>query len=245
MKIAIIGYGKMGKEIERLANSNQIEVTKIIDIQNHQDIFQLKKIHTDVAIEFTQPTSAIDNIKICFEQNIPIVCGTTGWYEHMPTIKQWQKKYNGTLFYASNFSIGVNLYMKIIEYSTKLMNQFIGQYHIYIEETHHTQKKDSPSGTALTLSNIVMNQMKQFNKIENYLNQDVQNHSLSHTLPIYSYRKDSVIGEHKLTFESDVDSITLTHNAKNRTGFALGAIKAAEYLINQPAGIYTMNNLIK
>jgi len=245
MNIAIIGYGKMGKEIERLAKSNHIEVVKIIDIHNHQDIYQLKKIHTDVAIEFTQPTTAINNIKICFEQNIPIVCGTTGWYEHLPTIEQWQKKYNGTLFYASNFSIGINLYMKIIEYSTSLMNQFLAQYHLYIEETHHTQKKDSPSGTALSLSKIVMNQIKQFNKIENYLDQDIQNHTSPRTLPIYSYRKDSISGEHKIIFESDVDNITITHNAKNRIGFALGAIKAAEFLINQPAGIYTMNNLIK
>jgi len=245
MKLAIIGYGKMGKEIERLAKSFQIEIPKIIDIQNHQDIHQLKKLNIDVAIEFTQPTSAIENIKTCFEQNIPIVCGTTGWYQQLPTIEQWQKQYNGSLFYASNFSIGVNLFMKMVEYTSVLMNHYLEQYQTYIEETHHTQKKDSPSGTAITLSNIVLKNMKHFQKVENYLNQDIKNLSSPNTLPIYSYRKDAVVGEHKLIFESEVDSIVLTHFAKNRTGFALGAIKAAEFLINQPAGIYTMNNLIQ
>jgi len=141
MKLAIIGYGKMGKEIERLAKSFQIEIPKIIDIQNHQDIHQLKKLNIDVAIEFTQPTSAIENIKTCFEQNIPIVCGTTGWYQQLPTIEQWQKQYNGSLFYASNFSIGVNLFMKMVEYTSVLMNHYLEQYQTYIEETHHTQKK--------------------------------------------------------------------------------------------------------
>ncbi|MGQ9848216.1 MAG: 4-hydroxy-tetrahydrodipicolinate reductase [Bacteroidales bacterium] len=229
MKIAIIGYGKMGKEIEKLASKNNINIVKIIDIDNYNEINHLNKTEAEVAIEFTNPTSVIDNIEHCFKQNIPIVTGTTGWYNNLNQIEAMQKQYNGKLFYASNFSIGVHLFFKIASELSKIMNNYLDTYHIKIEETHHTEKKDKPSGTALELLKII-----------------AQNLGLnSEKITIESFRIDNIVGNHKAIFDSEIDTIILEHNAKNRKGFAIGALKAAEFLINNKPGIYTMNNLIQ
>lgn len=228
MKIAIIGYGKMGKEIENLAAQNNIKVNAIIDIQNSGDIYKLKPSEVDVAIEFTTPASVIKNIKICFEQNIPIVTGTTGWYEQLPEVEKLQKQYNGTLFYASNFSIGVNLFFKIAANLSQIMKNYLDTYHVKIEETHHTQKKDIPSGTALTLSKIIAMEL----------------HKSSEDINIEAFRIENIVGNHKAIFDSAIDTIILEHNAKSRIGFALGALKAAEY-VKDKKGIFTMNNLIQ
>ncbi len=228
MKIAIIGYGKMGKEIEKLAIQNNIKVSTIIDIQNAEEIHKLKQSEVDAAIEFTTPASVIKNINACFEQNIPIVTGTTGWYDQLPEVEKLQKQYNGTLFYASNFSIGVNLFFKMASDLSKIMKNYLDIYNLKIEETHHTEKKDKPSGTAITLSKIMAAELNK--KPEN--------------INIEAFRIENVVGNHKAIFDSEIDTIILEHNAISRQGFALGALKAAEF-VKDKKGIFTMNNLIQ
>lgn len=229
MKIALIGYGKMGKEIHTLALKNNIDVIKIIDVDNYNEINDLNQCGAEVAIEFTAPTSVIKNIEHCFKQNIPIVSGTTGWYLQFEQIESMQKKYNGKLFYASNFSIGVNLFFKMAAEISQIMKNYLNDYHVKIEETHHTQKKDKPSGTAITLSNIMTSKLQ--------LNPE--------SINIESFRIDDIIGNHKAIFDSYIDTITLEHNAKNRMGFAIGALEAAKFLVKKNSGIYTMNDLIQ
>jgi len=241
MNIAIIGYGKMGKEIERLALPKH-NVVSIIDIDNQKEIEQLHDKKTDVAIEFTNPESVINNIISCFKQNIPIVCGTTGWHNKLKIVEEECKKYNGSLLYSSNFSIGVNLFFYLVKQSAQLLNSYYNSYNISIEEIHHIQKKDSPSGTAITMANIIMKEIKNIEKWINYLNTQHE-HVNKQELPIFSKRIENVIGIHKLTYESDIDIISLNHEAKNRKGFAYGAILAAEY-IKDKKGIYTMNDLL-
>lgn len=229
MKIAIIGYGKMGKKIEELALNNNIDVVKIIDIVNYNEINHINQTGAEVVIEFTNPTSVIDNIEHCFKQNMPIVTGTTGWYNHFEKIEAMQKQYNGKLFYASNFSIGVHLFFKIASELSLIMHNYLDTYHVKIEETHHTEKKDKPSGTALELLKIIGSNLS--------LNTE--------NINIESFRINNIVGNHKAIFDSEIDTITLEHNAKNRKGFAIGALKAAQFLINKKPGIYTMNNLIQ
>lgn len=242
MNIAIIGYGKMGKEIERLALPEH-NIVCFIDINNQEDIKLLRKKNVDVAIEFTTPQSAVQNIISCFEQEIPVVCGTTGWHDKLEYIKNECNKYKGALLYSTNFSIGVNLYFHLVKQSAKIFNSYFQKYHLTIEEIHHTQKKDSPSGTAITMANIVMNEIQEIENWVNYLE------TLPETLnkkeiPIISKRIENVIGTHKLSYESDIDILTIEHKAKNRQGFAIGAITAAQF-IKDKKGIYTMNDLLK
>lgn len=228
MKIAIVGYGKMGKEIENLAAKYNIQVVKIIDIDNYNEINNLYQTETEVVLEFTNPSSVINNIEVCFKQNLPIVTGTTGWYEHLSQIEELQKKHQGKLFYASNFSIGVNLFFKVAAEFSENMKNYLNLYQVKIEETHHTQKKDKPSGTALTLSKIITPKLR--------LNE--------HEVNIEAFRIDNTIGNHKLIFDSAIDTITLEHNAKNRQGFAMGALEAARYIAKKEPGLYTMNDII-
>lgn len=218
----------MGKEIEKLAIQNSIKINTIIDIYNAEEIYHLKQKDVDVAIEFTNPTSVITNIKACFEQNIPIVTGTTGWYDYLPEIEKLQKQYNGTLFYSANFSIGMNLFFKMASEFSKIFKNYLDIYNLKIEETHHTEKKDKPSGTAITLSKIIAAELN--NKAQN--------------IDIESFRIENVIGNHKIILNSEIDTIILEHNAKSRRGFALGALKAAEF-IKDKKGIFTMNNLVQ
>ncbi len=241
MNIAIIGYGKMGKEIEKAALPKH-NIVCIIDIDNSNDISNLHKYKTDVAIEFTNPEAAVDNIIKCFEQNIPIVTGTTGWYQQLDIVRKKCNELNGALFYAPNFSIGVNLYFYIIQQVAKILQPHLNQYCLTIYETHHTQKKDSPSGTAISMANIIMSAIPQYQQWKNYLNNEPLQIS-NNELPIISKRIDSVIGTHQLLAQSDFDQIIIEHHAKNRKAFALGAIQAAEFLFNKK-GIYTMNDLL-
>ncbi len=243
MNIALIGYGKMGKEIETLAKTNQHHIVCKIDIDNHNEIHSLQSNHVDVAFEFTTPSSAVENINACFKQHIPVVCGTTGWYDHFQEISDLCKQTNGSLFYAPNFSIGVNIFMAISSYASEIMNSFLDNYSVRIEETHHTQKKDSPSGTAITLANEVMNKIKSLTLWKNFLN-ETPHSELQPELPVFSFRKDNIVGNHKLIFDSTSDTVTIEHNAKNRQGFALGALAAAQFIISRK-GIYTMHDLMK
>jgi len=236
MRIALIGYGKMGKEIEKIAIERGHEIIFKFDVTNEDDFIvdNLKK--NDVAIEFTQPSSAYNNYLKCFEANIPIVSGTTGWLDKISDIKSQCEDNKKTFFYASNFSLGVNLFFKLNKSLSKLMNKVEG-YDISISETHHTEKKDAPSGTAITLAeDIITNIVSK----EKWIKENAINDT---ELAIHSYRKDKVPGLHTIKYESDVDYIEITHSAKNRKGFALGAVLAAE-LTQIKSGFLGMDDLL-
>lgn len=237
MNIAIIGYGKMGKEIESMAKQLKHSISYIIDIKNSSDFNLILPANTDVIIEFTKPDSVIDNIYKSFAKRIPIVTGTTGWYDKMNGVEENCKKQNGTLFYAPNFSIGVSLFLEFSKLMSKKLSVYTN-YKVHIEETHHTQKLDSPSGTAIALANAILPNHK------NFSNWKSGNSCQESELPVLSHRIENVTGKHCLVYESPNDIIELVHEAKNRSGFALGAILAAEFVIHKK-GIYTMSDLLK
>lgn len=239
MKIAIIGYGKMGKEIEKIALSRHHKISIIIDKHNISDltIENLKK--SDVAIEFTQPTTAYDNYLKCFAANTPIVSGTTGWLERLSEIKNICKTRNKNFFYASNFSVGVNLFFRLNKFLAKIMKEQ-SDYDIELFEKHHVHKLDAPSGTAISLAEDIIAISK--NK-KTWVN-DATNES--NELQILSQREGEITGVHNVKYSSNFDEINITHNAKNRKGFATGAVLAAEFLYTQDkAGFYDMNDLLK
>ncbi|MCL2074088.1 MAG: 4-hydroxy-tetrahydrodipicolinate reductase [Marinilabiliaceae bacterium] len=237
MKIALIGYGKMGKEIEKIAVSREHEIVARIDPLLNEDFNSQQFKCADIAIEFTTPDSALHNYKECFKHNIPVVSGTTGWFQNIVEAKEWCEKRGQTLFYASNFSIGVNLFFELNDTLAQLMNDF-PQYEVSIAETHHTEKKDAPSGTAITLSEGIIKNLDR--KTDWNLNQA----SSSQTIEIKAFREGDVPGIHIVKYQSLVDEIEIRHSAKSRLGFALGAVLAAEYTINKK-GFLTMKNLLK
>ncbi|MDL2227825.1 4-hydroxy-tetrahydrodipicolinate reductase [Bacteroidales bacterium OttesenSCG-928-K03] len=224
MNCCILGYGKMGKTIERLLLQTGNNVIAVID--NEQDrINKIKEIkQCDIAFEFSMPETAYNNIIFCFENNIPIICGTTGWTEKLEEIKKLCTNSNQSMIYASNFSIGMNIFMQVNKYLSNIMAKF-DLYDVSISETHHIHKKDKPSGTALSLKNIIAEQM--------HLT-DVN---------IESFREGEIIGEHTIRYRSNVDNITLTHEAINRDAFAAGAILAAKWLIGKK-GYFEMTDVI-
>ena len=236
MKIALIGYGKMGKVIEQVAIERNHSIALIIDI-NNQDQFTKENLQNiDVAIEFTTPHTAIDNLTKCAQFDIPVVCGTTGWYENKITIENLFLQKNGSLLYTSNFSIGVNLFFKINEFVAKLMAKQEG-YSVNLQEIHHTQKKDAPSGTALSLAHQILPFYPHKTSIEN------SKTSNNNVLSIESFREDPAPGTHHVFYNSVEDTIQITHTAHNRNGFALGAVLAAEYIYNKK-GIFTMQDVL-
>ncbi|MDR2520574.1 MAG: 4-hydroxy-tetrahydrodipicolinate reductase [Bacteroidales bacterium OttesenSCG-928-I14] len=229
MNIALIGYGKMGHEIEKIALERGHCITSIIDTKNQRDFNSDNFIHyTDVAIEFTCPKSAFNNYMKCFERNIPVVTGTTGWLQNIWKIKKECLENKRTFFYASNYSIGVNLFFAVNKFFAKLMNTF-NQYDVLVEEVHHIQKLDTPSGTAITLAEGIV--------------KNIERKSFSN-LPIRSKRIGKFPGIHTVIYESESDIITIRHNAKNRRGFAFGAILAAEYT-QKKTGFLSMDDLLK
>lgn len=236
MKIALIGYGKMGKEIENLALKRGHNIIFKFDVNNQNEFTSenLKKV--DVAIEFTQPNSAFENYRKCFEANVPVVSGTTGWLEKLPEIKQQCDRYGQTFFYASNFSIGVNLFFKLNKQLAILMNKIEG-YDVSISEIHHLEKKDAPSGTAVTIAEDLI---KNLNNKETWVKENTVNET---EITVRSFREGKVPGTHTVKYDSDVDYIEIKHSAKNRKGFALGAILAAEFTKNNK-GFLTMDDLL-
>ena len=237
MNIALIGYGKMGKEIEQMAllRGHKIVLKGELNNENLLSSAQLKT--ADVAIEFSVPESAINNIYKCFEANIPVVVGTTGWLNSLDEVINNCNNKQQTLFYASNFSIGVNLFFKLNQQLAKLMNVY-PDYNVSIEEIHHIHKIDAPSGTSISLANQV---------IANNTNKKCWVNDLSNNkneLSIISQRIDEVPGTHTVTYQSSVDDISIKHIAHNRKGFALGAIIAAEWVIGKK-GVFGMNDLIQ
>ena len=236
MHIGIIGYGKMGREIEKSALSMGHSIEFIIDENNTKDlnINNLKKI--DVAIEFTTPVAAFENIRKCLEAKTSVVSGTTGWLDKYDEAVELCRKKNGSFLYASNFSIGVNILFHLNAMLAKIMNSF-EQYDVEINEIHHTTKLDSPSGTAITLADSII---KNIERKKEWKNEQTAN---KQTLSILSERKDSVPGTHTIKYNSNADLIELKHEAKNREGFASGAIIASEFIKNKK-GVFKMEDVL-
>ncbi|MFO7829607.1 MAG: 4-hydroxy-tetrahydrodipicolinate reductase [Bacteroidales bacterium] len=236
MKIVIIGYGKMGKEIEKMALQQGHEIILKIDQDNRKEFESDQFKQADVAIEFSNPENAYQNILQCFKADVPVVSGTTGWMNDFEKAVEVCKSENKTFFYASNFSLGVNIFFKVNEYLAKMMDNY-SDYKVNIEETHHTQKLDAPSGTAISLAKGVINNIGRLSKWEK---ENTQNEN---SIPVASFREGSVPGNHKVIYESSFDKICIEHDAKSRQGFAMGAILAAEFIHNKK-GYFTMDDLL-
>lgn len=236
MNIALIGYGKMGKAIEAIAVEKGHQIILKIDVDNYDDFTTSNLKKADVAIEFTTPDTAVANIRKCFEARTPVVVGTTGWLKELETIKKECEGKQGALITATNFSIGVNLFFAINDYVSKLMASY-NTYNVSLEETHHTQKKDAPSGTAITLAERVLTNIPSKNKWVNKVSDD------DSELEIISKRIDPAPGTHSVKYSSLVDDIEIIHTAHNREGFALGAVLAAEFIAGKK-GIYTMKEVL-
>lgn len=236
MKIALIGYGKMGKAIERIALSRGHEIVKIIDINNVDEIDSDEFRSADVAIEFTTPATAFDNYVKAFAQGVKVVSGSTGWTKRIDEVQQMCQRDGRTFFWTSNFSIGVNIFFALNKYLSAVMNDF-PQYKPSMEEIHHIHKLDHPSGTAVSLANGIIDQTDRINRWSE------ESDGNADTLLIEHRREGEVPGTHIIRWESDVDKITLTHEAKSRDGFALGAVVAAEWVATQQ-GFITMDMLM-
>ncbi|CAL2055306.1 4-hydroxy-tetrahydrodipicolinate reductase [Tenacibaculum sp. 190524A05c] len=230
MKLALLGYGRMGKEIEKIALERGHE---IVITSNGEEAYDITK--ADVAIDFSIPTSAYNNISTCIENNVPVVSGTTGWLDKYNDAVELCKEKKGGFIYASNFSLGVNIFFALNEKLAEMMNPQ-KQYNLDIEEIHHTKKLDAPSGTAITLAEgIINNSDKQ--------KWELDGESTNELIPITAVRTPDVPGTHTINYNSEVDSIEIKHTAHNRKGFALGAVVAAEWLIGKE-GVYSMRDVL-
>jgi len=236
MKIALLGYGKMGHIIEKIATDRKHEIVLKIDYDNQHDLTAENLAMADVAIEFSTPATVLGNIKSCFNAGLPVVVGTTGWYNWLGEIKQQCQDGDHALIYASNFSIGVNVLFYVNRVLAKLMSNY-PYYDVQVEEIHHTQKVDSPSGTAITLAEGIIENLDSKKTWTNVLTTDGDESSGDAVAPeqllIESFRIDSVPGTHTVLYDSEVDTIELKHTAHNRNGFALGAVMAAEWIQNK------------
>jgi 4-hydroxy-tetrahydrodipicolinate reductase len=243
MKIALLGYGKMGKAIEAIAleknqkaGKNLYEIVLKVDVDNRHTITKEELAAVDVAIEFTSPETAIDNIKWCFEANVPIVVGTTGWTKELKNIQQLAAETDKSFLFAPNYSIGVNIFFEINRKLAAIMDNY-EEYDVDMLEVHHTQKLDSPSGTALFAALDVLKRIKRKDKWKNEASDNQA------TLSIISERTPDVPGTHVVTYSSPIDQIELKHTAHNRTGFASGALLAAEWLVGKK-GYYSMEDVL-
>ena len=250
MKIALIGYGKMGHMIEDIALQRGHEIVCKIDADNQQDFDSDAFINADVAIEFTNPTAAYGNYLKAFSHNVKVVSGSTGWMkDHKADVEALTKDGKQTLFWASNFSIGVAIFSAVNRYLAKIMNQF-PQYDVAMEEIHHVHKLDAPSGTAITLAEEIIENLDRKDKWVKGLqhhadgSEEVSNAVAANELPIASIRRDEVPGIHSISYDSEADKITITHDAHSRKGFALGAVLAAEYTKDH-TGLLTTSDLFK
>lgn len=237
MKLALIGYGKMGREIEQIAKSRGHEIVSIIDVNNLADFESDAFKSADVAIEFTRPDAALENYRRAFKSGVAVVAGTTGWLDHIDEIKNACENEGKTFFYASNFSLGVNIFFALNKYLAKIMNGFT-DYDVKMKEIHHIHKLDEPSGTAITLAEGVIENIDRKN------NWTIETPKDSSELFIEAIREGEVPGYHSIIYESEVDTITITHDAKSRKGFALGAVVAAEFTCGKK-GFLTMSDMLK
>ncbi len=236
MKIALVGYGKMGKAIEEIALQHGHEIVLRISIDNTEDMTVQNLQKADVAIEFTGPESAAENIKMCLNAEVPVVSGSTGWLQQWTEIENLCTEKKGALIYASNYSIGVNLFFELNKKLAQLMSPY-PEYEVNLHEIHHTQKKDAPSGTAITLAEQIIAQVPHKTRWVNDISDNREE------LEIISERIDPAPGTHTIKYNSAIDDIEIVHTAHNRTGFAAGAVKAAEFLAARK-GIYTMKDVL-
>ena len=240
MKIALLGYGKMGKAVEAIAlqrgHSVGLHIDNDTDWQQQGDLLA----SCDVAIDFSLPSTVVGNIRRCFAAKVPVVVGTTGWYDHFETICNECRQAQGALFTATNFSIGMNIVFDLNRRLAQLINHAPG-YKVTIEETHHIHKLDAPSGTAISLANDILEQSNEWQQWQ--LVDDFSQPLPPATVPVHAIRKGEVAGIHTICYDSPIDTITLSHSAKNRTGLALGAMLAAEFL-QERTGCFTMQDLL-
>lgn len=230
MKIALVGYGKMGKIIDEISQSRGHEVVaRLKETPNRESLKD-----ADVVIEFSNPEAAFENIKVCLENKIPVICGTTGWLDKKPEIERIAVEQNSAFLYGSNFSLGVNLFFAINEKLAKLMNN-VDEYQCQLEEIHHTHKKDAPSGTAISIAEgIIENSKYEAWKLDETKGKE---------LGIFAIREDEVPGTHSVFYRSEVDEIEIKHTAFNRNGFALGAVIAAEWIVGKQ-GVFSMKDVL-
>jgi len=245
MKIALIGFGKMGQEIANLAIADGHEIVLKINSENAAELTIANLQKAEVAIEFSKPSLVESHIQICLAAGLPIVVGTTAWYENYDHIAKEVQAQNGTLFHATNFSIGVNLFWKITQTAAKLISNY--DYKVHIDEIHHTQKLDAPSGTAITTAELILQEIRSLsawtNEIVTKDQLNIRNNSSNSELLIRSVREEQVPGTHTVSFENEIDQISVSHIAHNRKGVAAGAIQAAKFISNKK-GIFNMNDLL-
>jgi 4-hydroxy-tetrahydrodipicolinate reductase len=239
MNIALIGYGKMGKAIEKIAEERGHKIVLICNSELSVKYADFENV--ELAIEFTEPNLAVGHIEFCIDKNIPIVVGTTGWYDELDEIIEKVNNNNGSLLHATNFSIGVNIFFEINKKLAQLMSM-TNEYKVAVEEAHHLQKIDSPSGTGITIADDILS--NNTNYLSWVLGKNEVPYSNRNQFPLSSYRKPDVPGTHKISYNSEIDKIEISHEAHSRKGFALGAVIAAEYLINQK-GVFQMKDVLK
>lgn len=244
MKIALLGYGKMGQIIEKFAADRGHEVVLIITDENADTLSEELLRQADVAIDFSTPDAVMDNIEMCFQARVPIVVGTTGWYGKLQEVKDNCLDSNNALLYGSNFSVGVNLFFKLNEMLAKLMNNYPA-YEVQIDEIHHTQKLDAPSGTAITLAEGVLGNVARKDEwVNEVVGSETEQYVKAHQLLIESHRIENIPGTHSVIYSSEVDDIEIKHTAHSRAGFALGAVIAAEWLQNKK-GFYSITDIFE
>lgn len=241
MKIALLGYGKMGKIIEETAISRGHSIVLRVNSSNSSTFSDSELQQADVAIEFTRPDAVLANLNRCLHAKVPVVVGTTGWYDNLPGIMESCAQHAGTIFHASNFSIGVNLFFRLNEKLAELMQPF-PEFTPSLEEIHHIHKLDSPSGTGITLANGLISKLDRVKEWKLYHDEQPK-HTARTELPIISKRIGEVPGTHSITYTSPIDQITITHEAFNRKGFALGAVIAAEW-VHKRKGVFTMSDML-
>lgn len=236
MNIALIGYGRMGHEIEQIALSRGHSLSLIIDIHNAADLNPANLKNADVVIEFTTPHSALQNVLTCLESRVPVVCGTTGWQDEYEVAAEACRKNNTAFLHSTNFSIGVNLLFRLNEELAKHMTRY-GGYKVSIEEIHHTKKLDAPSGTAISIANGITANNPAYNGWA------FPEDAAEGKIPVRAVREGNVPGTHVITWDSEIDTLSLRHEARNRKGLATGAVIAAEFIAGK-AGVFTMNDVM-
>ena len=237
MNIALLGYGKMGRAIEEIAIQKGHNIVCKVGIENLEDRTRENIVKADVVIEFSSPDSAYENVMLCLENGVPVVCGSTGWLDKYEQVKKYCEEHNGGLIYASNFSVGVNIFFALNKKLAELMAPH-KEYKVDLKEIHHTQKLDAPSGTAITLAEQIMEKLE-------YKKKWVNNPSgIENELAIISERTDPAPGTHIINYHSDIDDICITHTAHSRKGFASGSVLAAEFLAKKKTGVYSMKDVL-